>query len=41
MKPHKQWNLVMVNSDTLKGFRVLNYQKLPLLIDTKYHKISL
>ena len=41
MKARKKWDLVMVNSETLKDVRVLNYQKLRLLIDTKYYRIGL
>ena len=41
MKARKIWDLVMVNSETLKDFCVLNYQKLRLLTDTKYYKIGL
>ncbi len=41
MKAREKWDLVMLNSKTLKDFRALNYQKLRLLTDTKYYKISL
>ena len=41
MKAREKWDFVMSNSEILKDFRVLNYQKLRLLADTKYDKISL
>ncbi len=41
MKAREKWDLVMLNSKTLKDFHVLNYQKLRVLTSTKYYKISL
>ncbi len=41
MKDREKWNSVMLINKTFRDVRALNYQKLRLLTDTKYYKISL